>query len=217
MAESVDKTYSAKQVATRIGTDAKQLRKFFRDSKSGYSSVGQGGRYDFPETEIPKIKTAFDEWNATKTRRNRPTNAEKKLATAAGLIPGQRKESPGTDRTPRTRRPDQLIKDGLHGNGLDEDSFSDRTAGIGVRVAKHNLTTNQQGRFIEKPEHIRKAEETQTQELDFSEAEDREPTPAELFEPVVDPDDPDIELELEDDGDIPGTGDEEIDWEEVED
>lgn len=66
-----EKTFSAKQVATRIGTDARQLRKFFRDSESGYDAVGQGGRYDFPESQLPEIKAKFDAWAATKTRRNR--------------------------------------------------------------------------------------------------------------------------------------------------
>jgi hypothetical protein len=212
MADGVDeqKTYSAKQVATRIGTDAKQLRKFFRDPNSGYDAVGQGGRYDFPESDIPKIKTAFDVWNSTKTRRNR-TSPQKKLATAAGLIPGQRTQSPGTDNppTPRRQRPDQLLKQGLHGNALDNDTLTERHAGIGARVRRHGLMPNQQGRLVEMPEHIRRAREAQPQVLDFT-----EPTPAEVFAPVADPDDPEFELELEDDGDIEGTGDdiEELDF-----
>lgn len=176
MADGVDdKTYSAKQVATRIGTDAKQLRKFFRDPNSGYDAVGQGGRYDFPESDIPKIKAAFDTWNATKTRRNR-TSPEKKLATAAGLIPGQRTQSPGTDTPPtqRRRRPDQLLKAGLHGNALDDDTLSERHAGIGARVKRHGLVPNQQGRLVEEPEHLRKAREVQPVELDFSEPEDED-------------------------------------------
>lgn len=207
MADGVDeKTYSAKQVATRIGTDAKQLRKFFRDPNSGYTPVGQGGRYDFPESDIIKIKTAFDAWNATKVRRNR--SPQKKLATAAGLIPGQRRESPGTDTPPRprARRPEQLFKEGLHGNALDNDTFKERQAGIGARVRRHGLIPNQQGRLVEEPEHLRKAREAQPRELDFTE----EPTIAEAFEPVVDPDNPEFELELEDDGDIEGT---ELDFE----
>lgn len=232
MADGVEeKTYSAKQVATRIGTDAKQLRKFFRDPKSGYTPVGQGGRYDFPEAEIIKIKTAFDAWNATKVRRNRQTTSpQKKLATAAGLIPGQRKESPGTDTPPRPRRrsPESLLKEGLHGNALDNDTFKERQAGIGARVRKHGLIPNQQGRLVEKPEHIRRAEAAQIhnpyppletipglggaepQWIDNRPQEEideelKERALAEIFEPKVDPDDPEFELELEDDGDIEGT------------
>jgi len=221
MADGVEeKTYSAKQVATRIGTDAKQLRKFFRDPKSGYTPVGQGGRYDFPEAEITKIKTAFDAWNATKVRRNRTTSPQKKLASAAGLIPGQRKDSPGTDTPPRprARRPEQLFKEGLHGNALDNDTFKERQAGIGARVRRHGLVPNQQGRLVPEPEHLRKAREAKPAELDFRDQEEideelKREALAELFEPKVDPDDPEFELELEDDGDIEGT---EIDFEELE-
>lgn len=61
-----EKTYSAKQVATRIGTDAKTLRKFFRSSASPFEAVGQGGRYEFPAKELPEIKKLFDRWNKSK-------------------------------------------------------------------------------------------------------------------------------------------------------
>lgn len=63
---SEEKTYSAKQVATRIGTDAKTLRKFFRSSASPFEAVGQGGRYEFPAKELPEIKKLFDRWNKAK-------------------------------------------------------------------------------------------------------------------------------------------------------
>lgn len=89
-----EKTFSAKQVATRIGTDAKQLRKFFRDPKSGYTSVGQGGRYDFPESDLAEIKQKFDAWSSTKTRRNRT----KAVVSAGGV-------SHASALPPQSRRP----------------------------------------------------------------------------------------------------------------
>lgn len=186
------KTFSAKQVASRIGTDAKQLRKFFRDPNSGYDAVGQGGRYDFPEADISKIKSAFDTWNSTKTRRNRAVSPQAKLASAAGLIPGQRKDSP----TPTVRR-SKDNKEGLHHNALDEDTLQDRFAGISARVKKHGLTMKQ-GRFVEDP-HRRgltimsntevaahdKWEQAKAQELDFTDVSDadpyRAPTDDEIF------------------------------------
>jgi hypothetical protein len=142
MAEDGKKTYSAKQVASRIGTDAKQLRKFLRDKDSGYTAVGQGGRYDFPEEDVPVIKKAFDTWNSTRTRRNRQPSPQVKLATTAGLIPGQRKDSP----TPRPRV-DKDNKQGLHRNALDGDTLQERFAGIGARMQRHGLTMKQ-GRFV---------------------------------------------------------------------
>jgi hypothetical protein len=121
-----ERTYSAKQVATRVGTDAKQLRKFFRDPDSGYDAVGQGGRYDFPESDIPLIQKAFAAWSSGKTKRNRPTRA---AATAAGAP------------TQAIRRGRVKVPEGMHGNALDEDDLSTRTTlGIAGRVEKHNLT-----------------------------------------------------------------------------
>lgn len=62
-------TYTAKQVATRIGTDAKTLRKFFRSSASTVEPVGQGGRYEFAAEDMKKIRDEFTKWNNNKTPR----------------------------------------------------------------------------------------------------------------------------------------------------
>ena len=55
---------AAKQVATMIGTDAKTLRQFFRSGASSFKPVGSGGRYEFAESDVPKIKEEFDKWKA---------------------------------------------------------------------------------------------------------------------------------------------------------
>lgn len=55
-------TYTAKQVATRCGTDSKTMRKFFRTEHSTVEPVGQGGRYEFDAGDMPKIKREFDAW-----------------------------------------------------------------------------------------------------------------------------------------------------------
>lgn len=55
-------TYTAKQVASRCGADAKTMRKFFRSSHSTVEPVGQGGRYEFDAKDFPKIKREFDAW-----------------------------------------------------------------------------------------------------------------------------------------------------------
>lgn len=140
-----EKTFSAKQIATRIGTQPKILRKFFRDSKSGYDAVGQGGRYDFPESELPKIKKAFDEWNKGKTRRNRPTNAERKLAEGAGVVPKPREKTEAAPARPRRRANEPAP------SPLDEDDLHTRLRmSIGERAAARGLTTKQ-GRWVEAP------------------------------------------------------------------
>lgn len=62
-------TYTAKQVATRCGTDSKTMRKFFRSNHSTVEPVGQGGRYEFDSRDFPKIKREFDAWsNKSKNR-----------------------------------------------------------------------------------------------------------------------------------------------------
>lgn len=60
-------TYTAKQVATRIGTDAKTLRKFFRSPASTIEPVGQGGRYEFAKEDVPTIQAEFAKWQSAQT------------------------------------------------------------------------------------------------------------------------------------------------------
>lgn len=59
-------TYTAKQAATRIGTDAKTLRKFFRSAASTVEPCGQGGRYEFAAGDMPQIKAEFIKWTGNK-------------------------------------------------------------------------------------------------------------------------------------------------------
>lgn len=64
-------TYTAKQIAVRLGTDGKTLRKFFRSKHSTVQPVGQGRRYEFDKEDLPKIKREFDAW-AGPTRKPMP-------------------------------------------------------------------------------------------------------------------------------------------------
>ncbi|MGX9924141.1 hypothetical protein ACWIG4_30305 [Streptomyces sp. NPDC002248] len=141
-----EKTFSAKQVAHRIGADPKQLRKFLRDPKSEYDAVGQGGRYDFPESELPRIREAFHSWSSGKSRRNRPTNAERELAKKAGILPKPRTQKEPSD-APRRRRNEAAP------SPMDEDDLLTRCRStIGERAKKHGLTTDRQGRWKSTPE-----------------------------------------------------------------
>lgn len=67
--EPSGETLTAKQVATRIGTDAKTLRKFFRSANSTVEAVGQGGRYEFAKEDLEKIRSEFTNWNTNKPAR----------------------------------------------------------------------------------------------------------------------------------------------------
>lgn len=57
-------TMAAKQVATLLQTEAKTLRQFFRSAASTVEAVGSGGRYEFNESDLPKITEEFTAWKA---------------------------------------------------------------------------------------------------------------------------------------------------------
>ena len=89
-------TFSAKQVATRIGTDAKTLRKFLRSSSSTYDAVGQGGRYEFPIESLESIAREFKSWQSGKRY---PAKSEKPQVDSGAAL------------TNITRREQSIIED----------------------------------------------------------------------------------------------------------
>jgi hypothetical protein len=82
-------TYTAKQIATRIGTDAKTLRKFFRSASSTVEACGQGGRYEFAKSDLPQIKAEFEKYQSTARTRTPKAASDKPAA-------GRRREVPAT-------------------------------------------------------------------------------------------------------------------------
>lgn len=76
-------TLAAKQVATILGTEAKTLRQFFRSEASTTEAVGSGGRYEFLETDIEKIKEEFVAWKAAHAARGTKRGAGKSTKAAA--------------------------------------------------------------------------------------------------------------------------------------
>ncbi|MEG2887279.1 MAG: hypothetical protein RR853_09150, partial [Aurantimicrobium sp.] len=71
-----EKLLGAKEVATHIGTDAKTLRQFFRSGKGSFTPVGAGGRYEFSEADLPKIKAEFEGWKTNKPGRGKAADGE---------------------------------------------------------------------------------------------------------------------------------------------
>jgi hypothetical protein len=72
-------SYTAKQIATRCGTDAKTMRKFFRSSHSTVEPVGQGGRYEFDSADLPKIKREFAAWRKKAKARSTHNGTPQKI------------------------------------------------------------------------------------------------------------------------------------------
>lgn len=85
--EPTGDTLTAKQVATRIGTDAKTLRKFFRSPASTVEPCGQGGRYEFAKEDMAKIKAEFEKWNSTKGTRTPKAESAPKSTSRADRAP----------------------------------------------------------------------------------------------------------------------------------
>jgi hypothetical protein len=85
--EPTGDTLTAKQVATRIGTDAKTLRKFFRSPNSTVEAVGQGGRYEFAKEDLEKIRSEFTNWSS-----NKPARAPKGSKSTADAEPKRKVE-----------------------------------------------------------------------------------------------------------------------------
>jgi hypothetical protein len=57
---------TAPQAAKEIGTDPKTFRRWLR--KSG-RAVGQGSRYSFPKSELPKLRREFKAWEKAEAAR----------------------------------------------------------------------------------------------------------------------------------------------------
>jgi hypothetical protein len=56
---------NTREAASAIGTEAKTLRQFLRQSKD-YRNAGSGGRYNFKAKDITKLRKHFEEWADTK-------------------------------------------------------------------------------------------------------------------------------------------------------
>jgi DNA-binding transcriptional MerR regulator len=73
---------NTKQMADKIGTDTRTLRRFIRQDPT-YKNAGSGGRYEFTDKDIPTLKDRFTKWRdgaeekVSKTRSKKPSNVEK--------------------------------------------------------------------------------------------------------------------------------------------
>lgn len=88
-------TLSAKQVATKLGTDAKTFRRFLRSNACTVEPVGQGGRYEFSTKDVGSLKDQFSSWRngkaPTKGAATKP-NPVKRSKTEKPADPPKRKK-----------------------------------------------------------------------------------------------------------------------------
>ena len=70
MPETKTNAFSAKDLATQCGTDAKSVRKFlrefYRSNERADDLPGQGGRYSFTKSEVNQLVKAYKEWASGK-------------------------------------------------------------------------------------------------------------------------------------------------------
>lgn len=63
-------TITAKELATRLDTDARTVRKFLRsDAAAGNAegTPGKGSRYAIEAKQVASLKKRFNAWNAART------------------------------------------------------------------------------------------------------------------------------------------------------
>lgn len=57
---------SAKEMAIALGTDARTLRKFLRDTTPIEEQPGQGGRWEFTRGDVGRLTKRFANWSTSK-------------------------------------------------------------------------------------------------------------------------------------------------------
>lgn len=66
-----------KTIAQLLDTEPRILRRFLRDPRSTFQSVGSGARYEFTEADIPELSRRFSEWKGNKQTPHVTTPARK--------------------------------------------------------------------------------------------------------------------------------------------
>lgn len=61
-------TYTSKELAERLNTEPKRLRRFFRSPESPVQPVGKGKRYRIEARQFRTLKKSFTTWSNTHTR-----------------------------------------------------------------------------------------------------------------------------------------------------
>lgn len=78
------KELSAKEVAEKIGTDAKTLRVFLRAERRG---VGAGKKYVFKASEVASLKKRFIVWQKEREEARKAREAQAAAENAAAATP----------------------------------------------------------------------------------------------------------------------------------
>lgn len=105
--ETAESTYTAKQLARKLNTDPKTLRKFLRSKESPIEAVGQGGRYEFDADAAKLIAKGFKGWGGVK-----PTKLKDEVADEAleEVTDEETEPEPPKKRAPRKPRASKTVE-----------------------------------------------------------------------------------------------------------
>jgi hypothetical protein len=72
---------STAQVAEKLGTDARTLRKFLRSDACKVESVGKGARYELDTKSVPTLRKQFAAWSTAQATKSTPEATDPSPAT----------------------------------------------------------------------------------------------------------------------------------------
>lgn len=101
MTEHDETTFTAKQLARKLNTDPKTLRKFLRSKESPIEAVGQGGRYEFDAEAAKLIAAGFKDWGGVKPTKLKSTEEATEEVDDTEEKPAPK---PKTPRKPRAKK-----------------------------------------------------------------------------------------------------------------
>lgn len=108
--ETAESTYTAKQLARRLDTDPKTLRKFLRSKDSPIEAVGQGGRYEFDADAAKLIAKGFKSWGGVKPTKLKPEVDPAVEAEEIDDMEEPPAPKPKTPRRSRAKKPEPVTE-----------------------------------------------------------------------------------------------------------
>jgi hypothetical protein len=70
------------QVAEKLGTDARTLRKFLRSDACKVESVGKGSRYQIEAKQVQQLRSQFTKWGAAQDEKPKTVTTKTETAPA---------------------------------------------------------------------------------------------------------------------------------------
>lgn len=105
MTDADETTFTAKQLARKLNTDPKTLRKFLRSKDSPVEAVGQGGRYEFDAEAAKLIAGSFKDWGGVKPTKLKGAEEDAEVETEEVEAPAKKPRAPRKPRASKNVEP----------------------------------------------------------------------------------------------------------------